>query len=173
MRIILKNWVLVASLMIFYAATLWACNPEDFIEPDVNIQDTINKTSIDSIDQNENTKTMKIRISIGDKSVVATMFDNATAKDFISLLPMTLTLDDYAGTEKISYLSRKLNTQGAPSGSDPDVGDITYYSPWGNLAIFYKDFSYSVGLVKLGKIDGDMGIFNASQRLNATFELIE
>jgi hypothetical protein len=32
------------------------------------------------------------------------------------------------------------------------VGDITYYAPWGNLAIFYRDFGYSPGLVRLGHI---------------------
>lgn len=41
-------------------------------------------------------------------------------------LPLTLTLKDYAGTEKISDLPKRLSTEGAPSGSDPSVGDITY-----------------------------------------------
>jgi hypothetical protein len=173
MKSILTNWTLATSLIIFYAATLWACNPEDFTEPDVNIQETKNVTSIDSINQKENSKTMKIKISVGEMSVIASMLDNATARDFISLLPLTLTLDDYAGTEKISYLSRKLSTQGAPSGTDPDIGDITYYAPWGNLAIFYKDFSYSGGLVKLGQIEGEISILKTSQRLIATFELVE
>ncbi len=112
-------------------------------------------------------------MTIGDKSVVATMYDNVTAKDFISLLPLTLDLDDYAGTEKISYLSRKLNTQGAPSGSDPDVGDIAYYAPWGNLAVFYKDYKYAAGLIILGKIEGDINMLNTSQKLKATLELVE
>jgi hypothetical protein len=40
-----------------------------------------------------------------------------------------------------------LFTAGAPAGSDPSVGDITYYAP-GNLAIFYRDFGYSRGLFK-------------------------
>ena len=48
---------------------------------------------------------------------------------------MTMTLEDYASTEKITYLSRKLSTADAPAGVDPDAGDITYYAPWGNLAI--------------------------------------
>lgn len=53
-----------------------------------------------------------------------------------------------------SYLLRKLSTKDAPSGSsDPDLGDLTLYDPWGNLAIFYKDFAYASGLVKLGKIE--------------------
>jgi hypothetical protein len=96
---------------------------------------------------------MQIKISTGNAVLTATMLDNATSRDFMSLLPLKLTLKDYAGTEKISDLPRKLSTQGAPSGSDPSVGDITLYAPWGNLAIFYKDFGYASGLIILGKID--------------------
>ena len=96
---------------------------------------------------------MKMSLKVGDKVLTATLIDSATTRDFISLLPLTLTLEDYAGTEKISNLPKRLSTEGAPSGSDPSVGDITYYAPWGNLAIFYRDFGYSSGLVILGKID--------------------
>jgi hypothetical protein len=41
-------------------------------------------------------------------------------------LPRTLTLEDYAGTEKNSGLPKRLSTKDAPSGSDPSVGDITF-----------------------------------------------
>jgi hypothetical protein len=64
------------------------------------------------------------------------MMDNAAARDFLPLLPMTLTLEDYAATEKISHLPKKLSVASAPAGFDPSVGDLTYYAPWGNLAIF-------------------------------------
>ena len=90
---------------------------------------------------------MKIRLKVGGTVLTATLIDSATTRDFTSLLPLTLTLKDYAGTEKISDLPKKLSTESAPSGSDPSVGDITYYAPWGNLAIFYRDFGYSSGLV--------------------------
>lgn len=101
----------------------------------------------------EENSTMKIKISKGNTVITATMFDNATSRDFVSLLPITLTLKDYAETEKVSDLPRKLSTKGAPSGSDPSVGDITLYAPWGNLAIFYKDFGYASGLIILGTIN--------------------
>ncbi len=52
-----------------------------------------------------------------------------------SLLPLSVTLTDYASTEKISDLPRRLATDGAPDGFDPSAGDIGYYAPWGNLAI--------------------------------------
>src|SRR2546423_841201 len=102
---------------------------------------------------------MKIRLTINGKAISATLITNATAKDFLSLLPMTLTLEDYAATEKIAYPPRKLSTAGAPPGTDPSVGDIAYYAPWGNLAIFYKDAPYAKGLVTLGRIDSGIERF--------------
>jgi hypothetical protein len=116
---------------------------------------------------------MKIRLTLNGKTMTATLIENATARDFLSLLPMTLTLDDYAETEKISYLSRKLSTAGAPAGSDPSVGDITYYAPWGNLAIFYRDFGYSRGLVQLGRIDSGIEALNLPGPLTATIERVD
>lgn len=56
---------------------------------------------------------MKIRITVGGTAVTATLADNATARDFASLLPLTLTLEDYASTEKIGYPPRKLTDEGA------------------------------------------------------------
>jgi hypothetical protein len=116
---------------------------------------------------------MKTRIKVGDKVLTATLIDSATTRDFISLLPLTLTLKDYAGTEKVSDLPKRLSTENAPSGSDPSVGDITYYAPWGNLAIFYGDFGYSSGLVILGKIDSGIEALNVPGSVRVTIELIK
>ena len=121
----------------------------------------------------ERTNGMKVRIKIGEKEVTATLKDSETARDFASLLPLTLTLEDYAHTEKISDLPKRLSTDGAPSGSDPDVGDIAYYAPWGNLAIYYKDFGYSNGLIILGKIDSGPEAFDVPGSVKATIELVK
>lgn len=118
-------------------------------------------------------KTMNIRLTINGKSATATLLDNATSRDFLSLLPMTLTLEDYAATEKVGYPPRKLSTAGAPAGIDPAVGDIAYYAPWGNLAIFYKDFGYSRGLVRLGRIESGLEALSVPGRLKATIEPID
>lgn len=113
---------------------------------------------------------MRIRLTINGKSMTASLDDNASARDFLSMLPLTLTLSDYASTEKIADLPRKLSTQGAPAGIDPDVGDITYYAPWGNLAIFYRDFGYANGLVHLGRIKSGMEALNARGPLEVSIE---
>ncbi|MDR1849545.1 MAG: hypothetical protein LBQ75_05855 [Zoogloeaceae bacterium] len=102
---------------------------------------------------------MKIEIVVGDKKVVAILEDSEAARDFASLLPLTFKMKDYNRTEKISDLPRKLATNHAPAGYAPKVGDITTYTPWGNLNVFYRDFGYSTGLVKLGHIESGIEVF--------------
>lgn len=115
---------------------------------------------------------MKIRLTFDGKTVEAALLDNATARDFLSLLPITLTLEDYASAEKIGYPARKLSTAGAPAGVDPAVGDIAYYAPWGNLAIFYKDQRYADGLIKLGRIESGIEALRVPGSLKATIERV-
>jgi hypothetical protein len=118
-------------------------------------------------------KIMKVRVDIEGTAITATLLDTATSRDFVSLLPLTLTLKDYAATEKISDLPRRLATEGAPPGSDPSIGDVAYYSPWGNLALFYRDSGYARGLVKLGKFDSGVEALSRPAPLAVTIELIE
>jgi hypothetical protein len=115
--------------------------------------------------------TVKINIRIEERVIPATLNGSKAAQDFASLLPLSLTLEDYASTEKISDLPKRLSTDGAPPGFDPSVGDITYYAPWGNLAIFYRDFEYSSGLVSLGTLASGADIFASSRSMQVTFEL--
>lgn len=119
------------------------------------------------------TDSMRIRLKIDGKEVTATLNDNATSRDFVSLLPLTLKLEDYGETEKIGHLPRKLSTEGAPPGSDPSTGDVAYYAPWGNLAIFRKDFRYSSGLIELGKVDTGMDALNVPGSVEAKIELMK
>ena len=104
---------------------------------------------------------MRILLRIGESTTTASMLENQSTRDLLAQLPLTLTFSDYNGTEKIIYLPEALSTADAPEGSDPGIGDITYYAPWGNLAIFYQDFGYSPGLVKLGTVDSGVDVLAA------------
>lgn len=95
---------------------------------------------------------MKVTFTLNGTPIVAVLEDNATTRDFLALLPLKVKLEDFAATEKIAYLPSKLSTRGAPSAINPKAGDVTYYAPWGNLALFQKDFRRSPDLVKLGRI---------------------
>lgn len=99
---------------------------------------------------------MRILLTVNGTDLPATLNDSATARDFASLLPLTLSLSDFHRNEKIADLPKRLSIKGAPSGTAANAGDLTYYSPWGNLAIFYRDFGHSQGLVSLGHIDAPL-----------------
>ena len=100
---------------------------------------------------------MKIQMtSNGTVIATATLDNNESAREFAALLPLNLFLKDYAATEKIADLPGALSTKGAPAGYKPSAGDISYYAPWGNLAIFHQDFSFSSGLVRLGRLDSGL-----------------
>lgn len=96
--------------------------------------------------------TMKIRITIDGTPVDAILNDSAAARDFAAQLPLQLNLTDFHQNEKIADLPRRLSTSGAPSGVRPRTGDLAFYAPWGNLAIYYRDGSPSTGndLIILG-----------------------
>lgn len=96
---------------------------------------------------------MKIRLTVDGKSATAALYDNATAHDFAALPPLSLTMEDYDTIERVSKLPRKLSTQGALDGVAPVAGELTRYVPWGNLALFVNDGSYSSNLLPLGKVN--------------------
>lgn len=98
----------------------------------------------------------RIEIRTPDAALTATLDDSAAGRDFAAMLPLELTLRDYHGIEKIADLPRAIDRAGAPERYAPEVGDLTVYAPWGNLAIFYRPFEASRGLVRLGAIDGPL-----------------
>lgn len=71
------------------------------------------------------------------------------------MLPLDLKISDFASAEKIAYLPNKLDITAVPEGTDARAGDLSYYSPWGNLALFYKNAPYARGLIRLGHLDGN------------------
>ena len=103
--------------------------------------------------QNED-KMIKIDVTIGTETLTATLDDTAAGRDFASMLPLDITLDDYHGIEKVGDLGRQIDNAGAPRAYEPKAGDITQYRPWSNLAIFLKPFQSSAGLVRIGEFDG-------------------
>jgi hypothetical protein len=91
-----------------------------------------------------------ISIFVGQNRAVTELDDNPTSRDFLALLPLTVTLEDFAGKEKIKRLSQRLSTSGSPTNQPASVWDIAYYVPWGNIAIFYKPYDPSPDLIKMG-----------------------
>ena len=107
-------------------------------------------------DNNNNQTSLNMKITIGNRTITATMEDNAAAKDLLSRLPLEITLEDFNSTaEKIFYPKPSLNMEGVQGGCAPVPGDITIYVPWKNVAIFCKSWPHSNDLIKIGHIDGN------------------
>jgi len=96
---------------------------------------------------------MRIRLAFADQDFTATLEDNPSARDLAAMLPLDLTIEDYSTNEKIAYLPRKLTGEGTHFG-DEAPGDLCYYAPWGNLALFHAPYRWSRGLIRLGRLDG-------------------
>ncbi len=138
-----------------------------------------NSTQVPVIHLAKAEKTMKeknnaprVRMSLGKEEVIVEMFDNPASREFLSMLPLTMQFDDFASTEKIANLPRKLKSQG-PLGKEVK-GDFTYYAPWGNLAVFYKGFGSASGLYIMGRIvSGKETLAKMHAPFTATIEKIK
>jgi hypothetical protein len=97
-----------------------------------------------------------IKIMIADTVITARLADNATARDLAAQLPLTLTFTDFNQVEKIAKLPRPLTMDGVPAGADPDIRDIGYYAPSGDLVFYYGDVGYFNGIVRIGRFDTSM-----------------
>jgi hypothetical protein len=98
---------------------------------------------------------MKISIKVAGKVVTATLTDSKTTQDFISLLPLTLTMNDLFKREKFAHLPRAISKEGKRTHSY-QVGDVAYWSPGQDVAIFYRHDGQEIpdpGIIVIGRID--------------------
>ncbi len=103
----------------------------------------------------------RIYITVSSQKFEAILYDNPTSRSLLDQVPFTVDTEDYAGMEKIFYPPESLSKEKAPNGAEPKKGDIMYYAPWGDVAIFYKGFRFSGGLIPLGKIENIEGFKEA------------
>ena len=109
---------------------------------------------------------MDIRVTLDGRPADAALNDSPAARDFAELLPLTLDLEDFHGTERVADLPRKLDTSGAPEPAAAKIGDISYYAPWGNLALFYRDGpAASADLLILGHLDASATQLGRAERI--------
>lgn len=116
---------------------------------------------------------MKINIRASGKTVAATVLDNPTARDFVSLLPLNLTMNDLFKREKFGHLQRGLSEKG-PRKSTYKVGDIAYWSPAQDIAIYYHQDGGSIpspGIIPIATITSDTEAFNVPGSVQVSIEI--
>lgn len=96
------------------------------------------------------------KLTIGGTVFNAELANNATARAFDALLPITLSMTELNGNEKYKYLDTTLPTNASCPGTI-HAGDILLY---GNncVVVFYKTFNTSYSYTKIGKITDPTGL---------------
>jgi hypothetical protein len=115
---------------------------------------------------------MQIRFRFHTHDFTATLEGNPSARDLLSMLPLSLTIEDYSTNEKIAYLPQKLTERGASQFQDEAVGDLCYYAPWGNLVFYYDRYRYAPGLIRLGRMNGGIKPLQSRGKFPLAAELV-
>src|SRR3954447_15640972 len=111
---------------------------------------------------------MRIKLTINGTQLTGTLGEGPAARDFATLLPLTVELTDFNGRERVAHLPGPLGLDGEPAGTSAGPGDIAHYAPWGNLALFYGDQPHAAGLVRLRRLDDPAAIVLAELPSTAT-----
>ncbi|MBW8523508.1 hypothetical protein K0U91_12075 [Chryseobacterium chendengshani] len=156
----MKNLFIMIFLAVSFSGCLASCGKDD---------DDINNAN-----PTENTSTMengKIKIKIGSHTFTATLSDNASAKAFKAMLPLTINMTELNGNEKYYDFKDALPSNAINPGNISNGNLMLYGSK--TLVLFYKNFSTSYSYTKLGKLDNANGLETAlgGGNVNVTFEL--
>ena len=115
---------------------------------------------------------LKLKLTVGDRVVTATLIDSPTTRDFLSQLPLSLTMEDLFGKEKFARLPQALSTAGTRTNT-VEVGDLGYWSPSSDVAIYYRTDGEKIpspGIILIGKIDSAAEAFQASGSVKVKIE---
>lgn len=116
---------------------------------------------------------MKMNVQIGDYTFTVTLENNTAVEELVEMMkegPVTISMDDYSGFEKVGPLGRNLTTNNSQTATD--AGDIVLYNG-NNIVMFYGTNSWSY--TRIGKIDdlSDWEKALGSGSITAVFTLAE
>ncbi|MDR2020068.1 MAG: hypothetical protein LBQ14_04805 [Treponema sp.] len=111
---------------------------------------------------NRITAARRLKITGGDWILAAVVIDSETARDFLTLLPMTVKANDYINREKYWPLPKAL-AAGHDRQREYERGDLGFWPSANAMALFYNhDGSLfpNPGLIVVAKITSNPEIFN-------------
>ena len=90
-------------------------------------------------------------MTIGDRRFSITLESSATARAFVSQLPLTLDMPDLNGNEKHTTLPKALPAEASRPGTIRK-GDLMLYGS-DTLVVFYLTFSSTYSYTRIGRVD--------------------
>lgn len=126
----------------------------DFVKSNILLQgegkESVSDEEKDKEVNEETEADMKIKVSDGQNEVIFTLNDTTTAKSLYEQLPLETQVENYSTNEKIFYPPEGLDTKDVIEGDGP-FGTLAYFSPWGNVVMYYSECGKYRGLYLLGE----------------------
>lgn len=110
----------------------------------------------DNDEINDTIMNNRINITVGGRTYVATLADNAAARAFAALMPLTVSMNDLNGNEKYHYLETSLPVESSRPGTI-HAGDLMLYGS-SCVVLFYETFASGYSYTRLGRIDNPEGL---------------
>ena len=95
-------------------------------------------------------------MTVGEKRFAITLADNAAARAFAALLPLTLEMSDLNSNEKYASLSEALPANASKPGTI-HTGDLMLYGTQ-TLVVFYSTFESTYPYTRLGRVDDNANL---------------
>lgn len=115
-----------------------------------------------------NETTTQMNITVNGHTLTATLDNNVTAQAFAAKLPITLPMMDLYGREMCYRFPDALPTDDAKTRGY-EVGEIVYYPPMHSFVIMYKQNGEHFQMQSIGRVQGDVSIFDGIGDVNVTF----
>jgi len=93
---------------------------------------------------------MQVTITSGEYTATFRLYDTAAAQTFWDQLPLALDLTNFRDAQWIFYPPAKLNVTEREAYHDGKKGELSYYAPWGDVFMLYKDFYAGDEMHRLG-----------------------
>ena len=116
---------------------------------DNSIEDTAENEPEDT-DLQKTDSEIRILVSDGNNDIIFALNGSPAAKSLYDQLPLIVDVEDYSTNEKIFYPPEKLDGTDAIEGRGP-FGSLAYFSPWGNVVMYYSECGPYPGLYLLGE----------------------
>lgn len=142
--------MMIISLLLYTSCN--KCDGGIIVEPPVNMN-------------------VNIKMIVGSRTFTVSLYDNPTAKAFLTMLPMTISMGELNGNEKYYNLPNSLPTNSVVQSAIRN-GDIMLYGS-SSLVLFYETFATSYSYTRIGRVDNPSGLKMAlgSGNVNIKFEL--
>ena len=95
-------------------------------------------------------KIMIINVTCNGQTVTYELNDSAAARALYEQLPLTCDVEPFGSNEQTFYPPEELDCSDVPL-AEGGAGVFAYYEPWGDVVMFYDDFSGNDSLYELGR----------------------